>query len=58
MKERIALAFVAAAIAYAMLPVAQAGVGASKQDVVRVKMDLPAPAANPNLPYEVLKPVY
>ena len=58
MKERIGLAFVAAAIAYAMLPVAQAGVGASKETVVRVKMDLPAPAANPNLPFQVLKPVY
>jgi hypothetical protein len=58
MKERIALAFVAAAIAYAMLPVAQAGVGASKQDAVRVKMDLPAPAADPNLPFQVLKPLY
>ena len=58
MKERIALAFVAAAIAYAMLPMAQAGVGASKENVVRVKMDLPPPAADPNLPFQVLKPLY
>jgi hypothetical protein len=56
-KEHIGLAFVAAAIAYAMLPMAQAGV-ASKETVVRAKMDLPAPAANPNLPFEVLKPLY
>ena len=58
MKERIGLAFVAAAIAYAMLPMAQAGVGASKENVVRAKMDLPAPAAHPNLPFQVLKPLY
>jgi hypothetical protein len=58
MKERIGLAFVAAAIAYAMLPVAQAGVGASKEDLVRAKMDLPALAVHPNLPFQVLKPLY
>jgi|1185.fasta_scaffold1653538_2 hypothetical protein len=58
MKEHIALAFVAAAIAYGMLPMAQAGVRAPKENVVQVRMDLPAPAANPNLPFQVLKPVY
>ena len=57
MKERISLAFVAAAIAYTMLPMAQAGI-ASKDKVVRAKMDLPAPVATPNLPFEVLKPLY
>ena len=57
MKERIGLAFVAAAIAYAMLPMALAGI-ASKEKVVRAKMDLPAPVATPNLPFEVLKPLY
>jgi len=31
MKERIGLAFVAAAIAYAMIALAQAGIGASKE---------------------------
>ena len=30
----------------------------SKQDFVRPKVELPAPAASPNLPFEVLKPVY
>jgi hypothetical protein len=58
MKERIGLAFVAAAIAYAMIALAQAGIGASKESVVRAKMDLPAPVANPNLPFQVLKPLF
>jgi hypothetical protein len=57
MKEHIGIAFVVAAIAYAMLPMAQAGIP-SKETVVRAKMDLPAPAASPNLPFEVLKPIY
>jgi hypothetical protein len=57
MKERIGLAFVAAAIVYALLAMAQAGV-APKENAVRVKMDLPPPAANPNLPFQVLKPLY
>ena len=48
---------VAAAIAYAMLPMAQAGI-VSKEKVVRAKTDLPASVATPNLPFEVLKPLY
>jgi hypothetical protein len=57
MKRLIGFAFVAAAIAFAAF--AEAGGGAaSKQDVVRAKVELPAPAASPNLPFEVLKPLY
>jgi hypothetical protein len=56
MKRFIAFAFVAAAIACAAF--AEAGSGASKQNFVRPKVELPAPAATPNLPFEVLKPIY
>jgi hypothetical protein len=56
MKELIGFAFVAAAIGCAAL--AQAGIGASKENVVRPKTELAAPAANPNLPFQVLKPLY
>jgi hypothetical protein len=57
MKERIGYAFVAAAIACAMIALAQAGIGASK-DVVRPKPEQAAPAAHPNMPFQVLKPLY
>jgi hypothetical protein len=56
MKQFIGFAFVAAAIGCAAL--AQAGIGASKENVVRPKTELAAPAANPNLPFQVLKPLY
>ena len=58
MKERIGFALLAAAIGCAMIALAQASIGPSMESVVRVKMDLPAPAANPNLPFQVLKPLY
>ena len=56
MKQLIGVAFVAAAVACAAF--AQGGIGASKENVVRAKMDLPAPAANPNMLFLVLKPLY
>jgi hypothetical protein len=55
MRQLFALAAVAAAIACAALEQANT---APKENVVRAKMDLPAPAANPNLPFQVLKPLY
>jgi len=58
MKERSGFALLAAAIGCAMIALAQASIGPSKESVVRAKMDLPAPAANPNLPFQVLKPLY
>ena len=58
MKKRIGFALVAAAIGCAMIALAQAGIGTSKEHVVRAKIDLPAPAADPNLPFQVLKPLY
>jgi hypothetical protein len=56
MKKIIGFAFVTAAIGCAAF--AEAGGGASKQDVVRPKVELAAPAASANLPFEVLKPLY
>ena len=57
MKRLIGLVLVAAAIACAAF--AEAGSGtSSKQDIVRPKVELPGAAAYPNLPFQVLKPVY
>jgi hypothetical protein len=56
MRQLIGFAFVATAIACAAL--AQADSGASRENFVRPKADLAAPAANPNLPFQVLRPVY
>jgi hypothetical protein len=57
MKRIIGFAFVAAAIGCAAF--AEAGSGSSfKQDVVRPKIELPAPAAYPNLPFQTLRPVF
>jgi hypothetical protein len=59
MKKRIGFALVAAAVGCTMIALAQAGIGPSKDNVVRAKIDLPAPAAHPNLlPFQVLNPLY
>jgi hypothetical protein len=55
MRQISALAAVATAIACAALEQAST---APKENVVRAKVDLPPPAANPNLPFQVLKPLY
>jgi hypothetical protein len=57
MKQFIAFAFVAAAIACAAFAEAGSGIS-SKQDIVRPKVAQPALAPTPNLPFEVLKPIY
>jgi len=56
MARFIGLAFVAAAIGCAAF--AEAGSGASQQDVVRSKVELAGAAAYPSLPFQVLKPIY
>jgi hypothetical protein len=59
MKKRIGFAFVAAAVGCAMIALAQAGIGASKEDDVRAKIDLLAPAAYPSpVPFQILKPLF
>jgi len=57
MRQLIALAAVAAAITCAASDQVSSG-GPIKEDVIRPKTELAAPAANPNLPFEVLKPLY
>jgi hypothetical protein len=56
MRQLIALAAVAAAITCAASDQVRSG-GPIKEDVIRPNTEL-APAANPNLPFQVLKPVY
>jgi hypothetical protein len=58
MTERFGFAFVAAAIACALIAFAHAGISASKETVGRPKVELPPPAATPNLPFQVLKPLF
>jgi hypothetical protein len=55
MKHLIGFAFVAAAVACAAFA---PDIGSSKENVVRPKMELPAPAPYPNLPFQELKPLY
>jgi hypothetical protein len=58
MKERIGFAFVAAAVACAMIAFAQAGIVTSKETVGRPKVEMLPAAASPNLPFQVLQPLY
>ena len=57
MRELFALAAVAAAIICAASDQVSSG-GPIKEDVTRPKTELAAPAPNPNLPFDVLKPLY
>ena len=57
MRQLIALAAVAAAITCAASDQVSSG-GPIKEDVVRAKVELPSPALSPNLPFQLLKPVY
>ena len=58
MRKNLSFAFAAAAMGVAMIAWAKASIIAPNEDVVRPKVDLAAPAANPNLPFQVLKPLY
>jgi len=57
MRELIALAAVAAAITFAVSDQVKSG-GPIKEDAVRAKVELASPTLNPNLPFQVLEPVY
>jgi hypothetical protein len=57
MRELFALAAVAAAITFAASDQVSTG-GPIKEDVVRAKVELASPALSPNLPFQLLKPVY
>jgi hypothetical protein len=61
MRQHLRFAFAAAAVGLAMIAWARAGndvTSSSSYDVVRPKVELGSPALNPNLPFQVLRPVY
>jgi hypothetical protein len=59
MRRHLRFAFAAAAVGLAMIAWANAGlVKPSSNEVVRPKVELASPALNPNLPFQVLRPVY
>ena len=59
MRKHLRFAFAAAAVGLAMIAWANAGlVKPSSNEVVRPKVELASPALNPNLPFQVLRPVY
>ena len=58
MRNNISFAFAAAAMGVAMIAWAKASIIAPNDEVVRPKIEMLAPAANPNMPFQVLKPLY
>ena len=59
MRKHLRFAFAAAVAALSMIVWAKAGnVGPNIHDIVRPKVELASPALAPNLPYQVLRPVY
>jgi hypothetical protein len=54
----VGFAFAAAVMGFAMIAWAKASVVVSNDDVIRPKVELASPAFNPNLPFQVLTPVY
>ena len=58
MRKHIGFAFAATAVGLAMIAFAKASVGTPRGDVVRPKVELASPVLNPNLPFQVLVPVY
>jgi hypothetical protein len=61
MRQHLRFAFAAAAVGLAMIAWARAGndvISSRSDDVVRRKVELGSPALNPNLPFQVLRPVY
>jgi hypothetical protein len=58
MRKNLSFAFAAAAMGLAMIAWAKASIIASNDEVIRPKVEMAAPVANPNLPYQVLRPVF
>jgi hypothetical protein len=56
--KTLAFAFAAAAIGLITIACAKGSIVVPNHDVVRPKTELAAPALNPNLPFQVLRPVY
>jgi len=58
MRKHLRFAVAAAAVGVAMIALARAGDPVSTHEVVRPKVELAAEVANPNLPFQVLRPIY
>ena len=59
MRKNISFAFAAGAMGVAMIAWAKASIIAPNDEVVRPKIEmLVLLAANPNMPFQVLKPLY
>ena len=58
MRKQLAFAFAAAAIGLITIACAKGSIVVPNHDVVRPKTEFAAPALNPNLPFQVLRPVY
>jgi hypothetical protein len=59
MRKHLRFAFAAAVAALSMIVWARAGNFApSSHDIVRPKVEMASPALDPNLPFQVLRPVY
>ncbi len=58
MRKNLCFAFAAAAMGVAMVAWAKASIITPNDEVVRPKLEMPAPAAYPNLPFQTLRPVF
>ena len=58
MRKQLAFAFAAAAIGLITIAWAKDSIVVPNHDVVPPKTELAPPALNPNLPFQVLRPVY
>jgi len=58
MRKHFRFAFAAAAVGLAMIAWAKAGSVVSSVDIIRPKAELTPTAVDPNLPFQVLRPVY
>jgi hypothetical protein len=58
MRKNLSFAFAATAMGLAMIAWAKASIIAPSDEVVRPKVEMAAPAASPNLPFQVLQPLY
>ena len=58
MRKQLAFGFAAVAIGLITIAWAEASIITPHHDFVRPKTELAPPALNPNLPFQVLRPVY
>ena len=58
MRKNMAFAFAAAALGMGMIAWAKASIIGPTDEVIRPKVEMLAPAASLNLPFQVLKPLY